>query len=263
MRSLFTSSRRAGFTLIELLVVIAIISLMVAILLPALQSARASARAIQCGSNQRQLGVLFHIYANDNDDYMIVSNMGGRYWADYMLNGPSSSYVVSTTQFKNGPFINGELGGQLVDGEHKYDITGDTILKCPDRDGTLFSALSPPMYYDYGMYYYLSWWNSHAPHNGRPHARLYRVDVPGKRLYLADVAPEERDAGETGGNAQMLPTTNLGDPSFRHGEAGNFLFVDGHIERWSRNDVPLNLPVGTIRMMPWNPHDTDRVWFGE
>ena len=72
-------NHRTGFTLVELLVVIAIIGILASMLLPAINSARESARSAQCGSNTRNLGLAAQAYSSQNREMLpaISGNTGG------------------------------------------------------------------------------------------------------------------------------------------------------------------------------------------
>ena len=74
-----TGRKPDHFTLIELLVVIAIIAILAAMLLPALQRARAVARGTQCQNQVRQVGQGIIMYAGDNKDCFTYVRNGAEY----------------------------------------------------------------------------------------------------------------------------------------------------------------------------------------
>ena len=105
--------KKAAFTLIELLVVVAIIAVLVAVLLPALNAARARAKDVQCMSNQKQFFLAHLGYAND--------------W---------NGWLTPIWDYKNWPW-------HWVLGELKYVPTnapasmGDTVIsRCPSAIDT-------------------------------------------------------------------------------------------------------------------------------
>jgi len=70
---------KRGFTLVELLVVMAIISILAALLLPAVQRAREQAKRTNCQRQLKQFGECLQMYANEHDFSLPPKdNMGGR-----------------------------------------------------------------------------------------------------------------------------------------------------------------------------------------
>lgn len=108
--------RQRGFTLIELLVVISIIALLIALLLPALGKARASALMVQCQSNMRQTAIAIDAYATDSKG----------------LYPDVESYEYDWTNLMGGVSNTKPIGFGLVFA-NKYVTTIDMFF-CPSRN---------------------------------------------------------------------------------------------------------------------------------
>src|SRR5687768_7035692 len=110
----------SGFTLVELLVVIAIIGILIALLLPAVQAARESARRSQCLNNLKQLGVAMHNYADTNKTLppWAGNNCCNGTWIHLIPKFMEAEYVVEDYQNWGGddmpPNLDGSTGVNTV-----------------------------------------------------------------------------------------------------------------------------------------------------
>lgn len=121
--------RKEGFTLIELLVVIAITALLAAILFPVFGKAREKARQVNCISNLKQMGTAWLMYAQDWDDYAVMSGgpvASDAQWAldlgpyiksipecpsnDYKSSWSMNTYLGANNPLSNNYAYNAKLG---------------------------------------------------------------------------------------------------------------------------------------------------------
>jgi prepilin-type N-terminal cleavage/methylation domain-containing protein/prepilin-type processing-associated H-X9-DG protein len=207
------------FTLIELLVVIAIISILAAMLMPALQKAREAARSASCQSNLKNVGLGLQFYLNDYDGYLPAGDNGSAY-------GDQRLWYRYTFENYYGFSINGNQ-------REPYRKPNSSILTCP--------ADPVPVVYDIAFSYSA---NNHVVSiyqtvNNRwiyrPPTTIDQIHNPSELFYAVDWwRPDGAPITMMPHNMMDVWSNTLPERYESHNGGNNVVFVDGHVEWASR-----------------------------
>ncbi|MDR1281692.1 MAG: DUF1559 domain-containing protein [Opitutaceae bacterium] len=201
--------RHPGFTLIELLTVIAIIGILAAIIIPTVGVVRGKARAAQCASNLRQIGLAMNLYADENKDTFPKAN----------TDDPDNPIPW---MLKLAPYVG--ISDQQMGSAPKFRATG--VFNCPDF---VCSNVSGDPDFRKVAYAYQD--NISGSVYSRWKYLRSAPPAPSQYFLLTEIA-ENMDTFKPG----TYPI------AFRHpGKSANFLFADGHVASL-RDPVPADDP---------------------
>ena len=220
-----------AFTLVEVRVVISIIALLIAILLPALSSARESGRTVICLSNERQLMIANEMYAEDNSGRYTSNDWRGN--GTIELGGISrGKYWVIDKEFLPYVGFDDTQVSNLLSGRVQYDVWGarwpDQFL-CP-------SAPETENAFDHRLSYAFNW---QVPLSEYEREKIKTPDEKyaycDAQNWLANKAMADYADWDQYGEQWYNPA-NAG-LKYRHSEAINIVFFDGHAETIVKNEA--------------------------
>ena len=238
---------KKSFTLIELLVVIAIIAILAAMLLPALSKARARAKTISCASNQKGLGQVLFMFADNNDGRLPRAAGSGWWfnWAFYLV----ESGVVPDAVDSNGAYKNfgTPSGGSFVGMERSYFGQNNNLFCCPALTSIDLNT---------GAKYYLSAYGSPSAVMGNNAKKplLAKIKRPSVVVLVYDgsnyaVGSPTKNVGPIWGGFWSSKYDMRTYLSKRHSGKSNTLHVDGHVQAATLDDVNLrSFPVFDARL---------------
>lgn len=219
----------AGFTLVELLVVIAVIMLLARMLLPAIQGARARAKAAVCVSNLKQIGVAFDLYIHDYDHYPSVSTGSLRGHTEWVRRVTATGYPQYCGP-KGAPSAQVSALGSYANPSNRP--CRKTVFWCP-----MLAPNTAAMQVAYVMNGWLSDPTDFNAVCGNLKAEY--VDQPSETYILYEALdPDPFPGGALQCNGSTLVPQ-------RHFGGAHSLFCDGHVQ-WNRTGPTTSPPSGTI-----------------